>query len=218
MTSTAGLVERITPPSTDGAVRRATSRDLATVAATLGAAFDDDPLFGHLVRAGGGRRAALERLFGTLVKTLALPHRETYLTAGGGGAAVWLPPGETDTGPLDQVRLLPAMIAAGGWRGLPRFLRTLGVMDQHHPHQPHAYLMLLGVRPERQGAGIGSELLREVLDRCDRDGIPAYLEASSPRNARLYERHAFVATDAVWLPDGGPPMWPMWRPPASRSG
>ena len=60
--------------------------------------------------------------------------------------------------------------------------------------------------------GLGSALMHEVLDRCDRDGTPAYLEATSPDSRRLYLRHGFVVTGEIVLPDG-PTMWPMWREP-----
>jgi hypothetical protein len=30
-----------------------------------------------------------------------------------------------------------------------------------------------------------------VTDKCDRDGVLAYLESSNPRNIPLYERHGF---------------------------
>ena len=83
-----------------------------------------------------------------------------------------------------------------------------------HPHEPHHYLGILGVSPELQGRGIGSALMQPVLERCDRDGMPAYLEATTPRNRALYERHGFRVVLQVRWPDGGPPLWPMWRDPA----
>lgn len=56
-------------------------------------------------------------------------------------------------------------------------------------------------------------MIRAELERCDREGLPAYLEASSARSRRLYERLGFhFLGRAVALPDG-PPMYPMWREP-----
>jgi hypothetical protein len=52
-----------------------------------------------------------------------------------------------------------------------------------------------------------------VLARCDRDGIPAYLEATSAQSRRLFERHGFVATGTI-TPNGGPTLTAMWRDPA----
>lgn len=43
--------------------------------------------------------------------------------------------------------------------------------------------------------------------------MTAYLEATSPLNRRLYERHGFEVTGEIQLPNG-PAMWPMWREPA----
>jgi hypothetical protein len=41
-----------------------------------------------------------------------------------------------------------------------------------------------------------------VLARCDREGVRAYLDATSERSKRLYERHGFQAEDAFALPGG----------------
>jgi hypothetical protein len=51
-----------------------------------------------------------------------------------------------------------------------------------------------------------------VLEICDHDRVPAYLEATSERNKALYLRHGFEVMSELKLPDG-PPMWPMWRAP-----
>jgi GNAT superfamily N-acetyltransferase len=70
----------------------------------------------------------------------------------------------------------------------------------------------MGVATVRQGRGIGSALLGAVLERCDREGVPAYLEATCERNRDLYARHGFTLRDEVRLPEG-PTLWPMWREP-----
>ena len=52
-----------------------------------------------------------------------------------------------------------------------------------------------------------------MLQRADADGLPAYHEATSPRNRALYERHGYVNQGELVLPDGGPTLWRMWRDP-----
>ena len=37
--------------------------------------------------------------------------------------------------------------------------------------------------------------MRPVLERCDDERLPACLEATSPRNRALYERHRFEVTE-----------------------
>jgi hypothetical protein len=44
----------------------------------------------------------------------------------------------------------------------------------------------------RQGTDLGSAMLRHRLARADTDGLPTYLEASSPRGRALYLRHGFA--------------------------
>ena len=50
---------------------------------------------------------------------------------------------------------------------------------------------LIGVDPALQGAGHGTELMKQALARCDADHILAYLETSNPRNTPFYERLGF---------------------------
>jgi ribosomal protein S18 acetylase RimI-like enzyme len=90
---------------------------------------------------------------------------------------------------------------------------VMELMEKHHPDEPHWYLMLIGSDPSVRGAGFGQALMRSRLDRCDAEGVPAYLENSNPRNESYYLRFGFEVTGEIKLPDGGPPMWPMWRDP-----
>ena len=112
-----------------------------------------------------------------------------------------------------QLTLLPGMLRVFG-RGLARAQRGLAVMEEGHPRTAHYYLDSLGVVPEWQGRGIGSALLAPVLERCDAERMPAYLNAGSARSRDLYARHGFEVTEEFRLPDGGPPLWRMWREPA----
>lgn len=54
--------------------------------------------------------------------------------------------------------------------------------------------------------------MRPVMELCDREGAPAYLEAGSERSKQLYLRHRFQVTGEIQLPDG-PTIWSMWREP-----
>jgi GNAT superfamily N-acetyltransferase len=74
---------------------------------------------------------------------------------------------------------------------------------------------VLSIAPEHQRQGHGAALLAPVLGRCDRDGTPAYLETNRESNLPYYRRFGFELTERVSLPDS-PPLWLMWREPASR--
>ena len=55
--------------------------------------------------------------------------------------------------------------------------------------------------------------MRSVLDHCDAEGTPCYLESSKERNLAFYRRHGFEVVEEVLLPGDGPPLWTMWREP-----
>ncbi|MEU5783446.1 GNAT family N-acetyltransferase [Micromonospora lupini] len=73
--------------------------------------------------------------------------------------------------------------------------------------------------PRLQGGGIGAAVLRELLDRCDRDGTRVRLNVlrGSPAR-RLYERHGFTVesedpVDVFMVREPTPPGAPTDQPP-----
>ena len=96
-----------------------------------------------------------------------------------------------------------------------RMAEVFVLLDEHHPSDPCWYLAFMGVDPSAQGQGIGSSLLAAVLAHADRDGMPAYLEASCPENRRLYERHGFELMRELTVSDC-PAIYAMWRAPTGR--
>jgi GNAT superfamily N-acetyltransferase len=142
-----------------------------------------------------------------------LAHGETYLTADGNGAAVWLAPGQRLFGSAAQEEAFGAALAEVVGDDLDRCVQLAEAFGQWHPDTPHFYCQFLSTVPAFQSRGIGSALLRAMLGRADALGVPAYHEATSPRNRALYERHGYVVSGEFTLPDGGPTLWPMWREP-----
>jgi GNAT superfamily N-acetyltransferase len=194
-------------------VRTATRSDLGPLAATLARAFDDDPVMTWFFPVASVRRRRLPRFMAALTRIAALPHGAVYTTDEWEGGALWNPPGTWRTTLAGQLRLAPAMVGHLGTR-LPLALKAFTAIERHHPRQPHWYLLTLGTEPRLQGRGIGSALMAPVLERCDREGMPAYLESSKESNIPFYKRHGFEVTGQIDLP-GGPSMWPMWRDPGS---
>ena len=195
--------------------RRTAGRDLPMLVETLVAAFVDDPVMTWCVPELH-RRPAILRAFFEIAVDVYQPYGELYTTdplpAAG---AVWVPSGCQPSG--EEAEQLATWYIEAAEEYADRAVAVLEGMGRCQPQEPHDYLFLLATRPEWQNRGLGSALLREVLDRCDLDGRPAYLEASSEQNQRLYRRHGFQVIDEIRLPDG-PSIWPMWREPSNRRG
>jgi GNAT superfamily N-acetyltransferase len=131
-------------------------------------------------------------------------------TPGQDAVALWLPASETPAPPPEDYDERLAAIT-GPW--IDRFRTFDQALEVRHPAGfAHHHLAMLAVRPDRQGQGIGSALLRAHHAALDHDGIPAYLEASDLRTRRLYRAHGYADCGAP-LTFPGAVMYPMARQP-----
>lgn len=194
--------------------RRALASDRDRLVAVLAAAFSTDPVFTWLLPPGTRRREQRLRDFFAVEVPRAEGLGSAWTCTDGAGAALWYPPGRWRPTAWESLRQTPPLARVFGRRVRPA-LGVQRVMERHHPRRPHWYLAYLGTDPARQGTGVGSVLLRAVLETCDATGEAAYLEASTERSRALYARHGFVAEDELLLAAGGPVVHPMWREPGA---
>jgi len=192
-------------------VRIASQEHTPQVADTLAAAFLADPVAMWLVPDDSRRMPLMRRFFQTVLDKVWQGGRLIYTAGDIQAASVWVLPGRAQLTDEEAGAVMPALAEIFGDRR-PALEVLMSSMDEHHPHEPHYYLPFIGTRPESQGQGLGSAILRPALVRADRDGMPAYLEATTERNRALYERHGFVVIGRLEVPDG-PTMFQMWRGP-----
>jgi ribosomal protein S18 acetylase RimI-like enzyme len=185
--------------------RKVTSADLPELAETLTGAFFEDPVFTWWIPDAARRREILPQFFHVVAEgNLALD--EIYATDDLVSGAIWNPPDAED-----DEEAIPALAEVAGEYADVLF-EVFGLMAEQHPTESHWYLFFLGTRPGWQSRGLGSAVMRPVLEICDERRLPAYLEATSERNKQLYLRHGFEVVGEIALPDG-PSIWPMWREP-----
>jgi ribosomal protein S18 acetylase RimI-like enzyme len=202
------------PVAADLTIRRAVRADVDAMAAQMAKTFWDDPVAAHLMPNAARREAGLRAFFRTQMLSDYLPFGGCYVAEGYLGSAVWAPAGKPLatglSGILTMVPVLPYVAT-----NLVTTLRVLNLIETLHPHEPHWYLASLGTAVDHQGQGVGTSLMQPVLQHCDAEGIPAYLESSKERNVPFYRRHGFEVVKEVALPGNGPPLWTMWREPRS---
>lgn len=200
------------------AIRTAGEGDRERVVRLLDRAFQDDPVSGWVFPDPVHRRATHPELMGAFLD-IVLAEGRVDLTEDGTACALWLSVpadahpenAEQENGEQgdDAVQLREAVDPDNERVELIARL-TAGI---HPSGRAHEYLWMIAVAPESQGGGLGTALVQHVLDRCDLEGVAAYLEASSARSLKLYERLGFdLLGQPLDLPDG-PRMWPMWREP-----
>ena len=194
-------------------IRKATDADIDRLVVSLSRAFDDDPVINWFIRQDDKRSYGFEVLFRTCLRIMSLPLDEVFATDDCIGSALWYPPGKWKIGFIKQLSMLPDMIRVSSLRGLRRFVNVVESVEKVHPRKKHYYLQFVGVDPDHQGRGLGSALLKPVLQKCDREGCGAYLENSKEANLDFYKRHGFAVTDEINPDRGAPPLWLLWRDP-----
>lgn len=194
-------------------IRSADTDELPKVVATITVAFISDPITRFACPLPHEYLSAMPLVTRAFAGG-SFEHGTADVTAEYCGAALWLPPG---VGP-DGAALERGLRETVKRDRLDDLLATFEKMGEWHPDEPHWYLPMIGVDPYAQGRGLGAALLRHALERCDREGIPAYLESSNPRNISLYERHGFEVMGRIQI-GAAPVVTPMLRrPPGPRTG
>jgi GNAT superfamily N-acetyltransferase len=189
------------------AVRPATDQDRQTVVDIITLAFSTDPM----ARWSYPDPATYLAVMPATIQAFGgngFTHGSVHLVESGVAAAMWLPPGVHP----DSDRLAALTEQHSPKNRLDDMMRVFEQMGTYHPAEPCWYLPLIGVDPAHQGCGHGSALLRFALEQCDRDGVPAYLESSNPRNIPLYERHGFRSLGSIQA-GSSPTVVPMLRKP-----
>ena len=192
-------------------VRHALAADLDELEVSLADAFSNDPMM-NWIYPNPETRPALSRQFMRVGLEIGFPHGHVYATGANSGGAIWSPP---DVDLFDDAAITKFFTLLGEQLGdrADEIGTGLLAVSECHPHdEPHFYLFVLGAASSQQSKGLGSSMMREVLDRCDRQALGAYLESSNIRNVPFYERHGFRVLTEVHA-GGDFVARPMWRDP-----
>lgn len=192
-------------------VQRATPEEERQVLAAIALAFSADPV----VRWIYPEPDKFLQHFSDILRMhahVAFEQGAAYYTEAYSGAALWFAPGadvdEDATGHFLQntVSIERQATVFTAFEKLERF----------HPGESYWYLPFIGVEPAHQRKGYGGALMAHALEVCDREEQPAFLEATSPDNVRLYQRHGFEVVGIVQEGEM-PPLYPMVRLPGGAS-
>lgn len=186
--------------------RPATAAETGAVARCITLAFANDPVWELALRRGDGRTDHHEPYWRLFVDG-AMRYGTVRVTPGLEAVSVWLPPGGDELSP-EQVealgRLLEASLDEAGREAMDALY---GRFDSSRaPLADHYYLSLLATHPDHRGRGVGQALLVADLAVWDAEGVPAYLESTSPGNDHRYARAGFrliggfrAVRDDAWI-------------------
>lgn len=193
-------------------VEQATGSDIGRLVATLVESHLDYAWEAWAV-VGADRPVRLAEAFRTDLELLALPYGVVTKANECEAVAVWLPAGAGDrlTREIHEHRERIALRIFSD--RLDVVEEVEGIVGSAPCPESDWHLATMGTRPAHQRRGLGSAVLRPMLDQLDRDRQSARLETSIIGNVRFYERHGFDVVTELELPHGAPTTWIMHRRP-----
>ena len=191
---------------------RAEIEDAAIVGAR---AFQNDPFFMHLAPPSMLRARGLAIYMRAMLKNLGDDGHILTARAEGSivGVGAWVAPGGYPAPARSQLGQGAGLVHAFAPRPqmAPDGMRYMRAIEHEHPKDPLWYLAMLTVDPEQQRSGIGSRLVEPILERCDSEGVDAYLETQKHSNLAYYHRFGFETVSELRPVSSGPPLWTMRR-------
>jgi len=192
--------------------RVALAEDLEEASRVLAAAFRDNPLNVAVIGADPERRlrcnlAGMQQLLPVARQhgLVLCAHAKSLL-----GALIATAPHGYPLPPPPLGAQLRALFAQGLSVRM-RWGQVFAQLNRVHPREPHWYLATLGVEPGSQHQGAGRALLESLLERCERDALPCYLETDRQENVAFYGSAGFSVCQESRVV--GVPVWHMRRPP-----
>jgi GNAT superfamily N-acetyltransferase len=203
-------------------IRRVGYERIDDIVGTLAAGFADDPFIGWVLADSPyePREAQLRWWTGALaaMSKVAVIHANQESSA----VAVWVPPvaldsddGDDSAEEVDDGSAFVELVRDVCGGEADERLGFFADLYAAGPPEPHWHLTAVAVAPRSQNKGLGRKVIEPMLSQCDRLGVPAYLEATTPRSRTLYESLGFETTSVVG-PVGAPKLALMWREPQSQ--
>src|SRR5260370_212970 len=195
------------------------ARQVKAASELLGRAFMKDPTWEYLADGIGRCAGGVPPSLGITVR-YSLRYGEVYTTPALDGVACWLPPGAASPSLSQLIRLsIHGAPLELGLMGLLRYNAVENYTGEIHKRTlpgRHWYLWVIGVKPARQGQGIGAMVIQAVIVRADGGGLPWYLETMKEANVPFYQKHGFKVISEGEIPRRGLRVWAMLREPHSQ--
>jgi len=194
-----------------------TKKDVGKVIETLMQAFFDDPIwcyffpelknrsrflpkfYNYRVKNGlidGNIFATSENIEGVVIVTQSEYKQFSWLRAlKTGGLGLYLAAGSQT---LNSLREMESLVVA---------------KRNECISEPYWYLGSLAVRPEYQGKGLASKLVRHILELCSSQNILCVLETEDEDLVQMYKHYGFDVVDSITLPIVNISHWIMARQP-----
>ena len=186
-----------------------TSKDFSKACNILGEAFREDPIWSAILK---DEPEKFSIVFEVPLKH-SLKYGKVFCSSPNlEGIAAWLPSNKVNMNIFQLIRsgALFSALKLGNLIGkkIRDVFRMIIEDRDSNMKVPYIYLYAIGVSPEHQGKGIGSNLINKMMDHLPPE-LPIYLETETEQNVKLYEKLGFRVMKEITVPTLELPMWEM---------
>lgn len=171
-------------------MKNATTENRASVIDILSQAFDANQSVNYIIRQDSRRASRIRALIAYSYDICSM-FGEVILSEDQNACALIFYPDKKRTTLRSTLLDLKLIITSIGIRNVYRTLRREALLKRVRPDESMCYLWFIGVKPVFQHRGMGSRLLKSIIENSAQEKRPVYLETSTRENLPWYEKLGF---------------------------
>jgi hypothetical protein len=169
---------------------KANPNDKALVVNLLAQSFDDNQSVNYIVKQDSKRIQRIRILMDYSFEICSL-FGAIYLSNDKKACALILFPDQKRTTLKSILMDLKLILFCVGLSGIQKTLRRESLIKKIQPNEKMYYIWFIGTDKSNQHSGIGSKLLKEIIEDSNSKNLPIYLETSTLKNLPWYEQFGF---------------------------
>jgi len=164
----------------------------------LTASFDENQSVNYIVKQDNRRTQRIRELMDYSFE-ICFNYGEVFLSDDKSACALVLYPDKKKT-TLKSIWLdIKLILKSIGIGNISKALSRETKIKQKQLKEKMYYLWFIGVQPESQNSGVGSQLLNEILHHSKKKNRPVVLETSTVKNLPWYQKFGFRTYDTLDL-------------------
>jgi len=177
---------------------KGTNKDRDRVIDILAESFNDNQSVNYIVKQDQKRNQRIKRLMAYSFDVCYL-YGKVFLTEDKSGCALILFPDKKKNNLKSILLDIKLIVSCIGISNIKKAMKLESKIKELQPKKLMYYLWFIGVDPDQQNKGIGSSLIKEVIEEAHSQQRPVYLETSTLKNIPWYEKFGFKIYNELYL-------------------
>ena len=169
---------------------KADYKDKDRIIKILAKSFDDNKSVNYIIKPDKNRSERVSRLMDYSFEMCFL-FGDVFLSENKKACALVLYPDKKKTTLKTTLLDMKLIFSCIGIKNIKKALSRESKINQIQPKDLMYYLWFIGVNPEYQNEGIGSNLMKDIIQDSENKKRPVYLETSTLKNLPWYKKFGF---------------------------